>query len=144
MFTLFEGWGGRAERETHRIPSRHQAPSCHHRAWHGAQTHKPWDHDLSRSWTLNWLSHPDTPRKSHLKWSQEVKRRSSQALPLTLDCRPQQEETLPFITNRKKPIISHHSRRKIFSLPSNSLANERLSQLSQWKATTVQTSSLLQ
>ena len=33
-----------------------------HRAWCGARTHKPWDHDLSWSWILNWLSHPGTPR----------------------------------------------------------------------------------
>ena len=24
----------------------------------GAWTHKLWDHDLSQSWTFNWLSHP--------------------------------------------------------------------------------------
>ena len=34
---------------------------CQQRAWHRAQTHKPWGHDLSRSLTLNRLSHPDTP-----------------------------------------------------------------------------------
>ena len=56
-------WGG-AERETgrHRIWSRLQAPSCQHRAWCGAWTHKPWDHDLGQSWMLNRLSHPGTPR----------------------------------------------------------------------------------
>ena len=26
-----------------------------------ARTHKPWDHDLSRSWRLTQLSHPSTP-----------------------------------------------------------------------------------
>ena len=31
------------------------------RAWHGSQTHKLWDHDLSQSRTLNRLSHPGTP-----------------------------------------------------------------------------------
>ena len=25
-------------------------------------SHEPWDHDLSQSCTLNWLSHPGTPR----------------------------------------------------------------------------------
>ena len=30
-------------------------------AWHGARTHKLWDHDLSWSWTLNQLSHRGTP-----------------------------------------------------------------------------------
>ena len=49
------------ERGRHRIWSRLQALSCQHRAWCGARTHKPWDHDLSRSWTLNQLSHPGAP-----------------------------------------------------------------------------------
>ena len=35
--------------------------SCQHRARCGAWTHEFWDHDLSRSWTLNWLSHPRAP-----------------------------------------------------------------------------------
>ena len=34
---------------------------CQHRTQHGAGTHEPWDHDLSQSWTFNWLSHPGTP-----------------------------------------------------------------------------------
>ena len=41
--------------------SRLQALSHQYRAQCGAWTHKPWDHDLSWSWTLNWLSHSDTP-----------------------------------------------------------------------------------
>ena len=49
------------ERGRHRIWSRLQAPSCQHRAWCGAQTHKLWDHDLSWSRTLNQLSHPGAP-----------------------------------------------------------------------------------
>ena len=49
---------GRArERGRHRIGSRPQAVSCQHKAGHGARTHKLWDHDLSRSWTFNQLSH---------------------------------------------------------------------------------------
>ena len=56
---------GRAERErdrqTDRIWSRLQAPSCQYRAWCGAPTHEPWDHDLSQSQMLNWQSHPSTP-----------------------------------------------------------------------------------
>ena len=32
--------------------------SSQHRAWCGARTHELWDHDLSRSQTLNWLSYP--------------------------------------------------------------------------------------
>ena len=49
------------ERGRHRIWSRLQAPSCQHRDRHGARTHRPWDHDLSRSRTLNRLSHPGAP-----------------------------------------------------------------------------------
>ena len=52
---------GGAERGQHRIQSRLQALSCQHRAQRGAQTHKPWDHDLSQSLMLNQLSHPGTP-----------------------------------------------------------------------------------
>ena len=52
----------RRERGRHRIGSRLQALSCQPRARRGARTHRPWDHDLSRSRTLNWLSHPDAPR----------------------------------------------------------------------------------
>ena len=51
------------ERGTHRIRSRLQAPSCQHRVQHGAQTHKPQDHDLNRSGMLNRLSHPDAPKR---------------------------------------------------------------------------------
>ena len=49
------------ERGRHRIQSRLQALSCQHRAPHGARTHRPRDHDLSRSRTLNRLSHPGAP-----------------------------------------------------------------------------------
>ena len=52
---------GGADRGRHRIRSGLQALSCQHRARRGAQTHKPRDHDLSRSRTLNRLSHPSTP-----------------------------------------------------------------------------------
>ena len=52
---------GGAETEGHRIQSRLQALSCQHKARHGAQTHKLWDHDLSSSRTLNQLSHPGAP-----------------------------------------------------------------------------------
>ena len=44
------------ERERHRIWSRLQALSCQHRA-----KCRPWDHDLSQSQTLNWLSHQGSP-----------------------------------------------------------------------------------
>ena len=49
------------ERGRHRIRSRLQTLSCQHRAWHGAGTHKPRDHDLSWSQTLSRLSHPAAP-----------------------------------------------------------------------------------
>ena len=54
------------ERGRHRIRSRLQAPSCQHRARRGSQTHRLRDHDLSRSRTLNRLSHPGTPRSTVL------------------------------------------------------------------------------
>ena len=46
------------ERQNHSIQSR---PSWEHRAQCGARTHEPWDHDLSRSWTLNRLNYPGAP-----------------------------------------------------------------------------------
>ena len=58
---------GQRERGRHRIWSRLQALSCQHRARHGARTHELWDHDLSRSWTLNRLSHPGAPQLECLK-----------------------------------------------------------------------------
>ena len=53
------GWG--RERGRHRIWSRLQALSCQYRAWRRAWPHELWDHDLSRSQTLNRLSHPGAP-----------------------------------------------------------------------------------
>ena len=58
--------GRNRERGRHRIRSRLQALSCQHRAWHGARTHEPWDHDLSQSRMLNQLSHPGAPRQGIL------------------------------------------------------------------------------
>ena len=55
-------WAKEGQRERgrgrYRTWSRLQALSCHHRAWRGARTHKPWDHDLSWSQRLNRLNHP--------------------------------------------------------------------------------------
>ena len=48
------------ERGGYRIQSRLQALSCQHRAQRGARSHELWDHDLSRSQTLNRLSPPGT------------------------------------------------------------------------------------
>ena len=53
---------GQRERGRHRIWSRLQALSCQHRARRGARTHRLWDHDPSRSGTLNRLSHPGAPQ----------------------------------------------------------------------------------
>ena len=53
------------ETHTHRIRSRFQSMSCQHRAWRKARTHELWDHDLSQSWRLNWLSHPGAPKISN-------------------------------------------------------------------------------
>ena len=52
-------------RGRHRIQSRLHALSCQHRARCGAGTHKLWDHDLSWSQMLNWLSHPGAPKLDH-------------------------------------------------------------------------------
>ena len=49
------------ERGRHRIRSRLQSPSCQHRAWRRARTHKLWDYDLSWSQAFDWLSHPGAP-----------------------------------------------------------------------------------
>ena len=62
-----QGKGRERERGRHGIRSRLRAPSCQHRAWRGARTHEPRDHDLSRSRTLKWLSHPGTPRRSFFR-----------------------------------------------------------------------------
>ena len=58
--------GRSRERGRHRIGSRLQALSHHHRAQCGALTHKQQDHDLSRSRTLSRLSHPGAPMLSML------------------------------------------------------------------------------
>ena len=50
--------GRSRERGRHRIWSRLLALSCQHGARRGARTHELRDRDLSRSWTLNPLSHP--------------------------------------------------------------------------------------
>ena len=46
------------DRGRHRIRSSLQALSCQHRARRGARTHRPRDHDPTRSWPLNRQSHP--------------------------------------------------------------------------------------
>ena len=51
--------GAEREKETESEAGCRLWASCQHRAWCGAQTHKLWDHDLSRSRMLHWLSYPD-------------------------------------------------------------------------------------
>ena len=71
MFIFEREWetederGRSRERGRHRIRNRLQAPSCQYRACRGAWTHKPWDHDPSWSWTLNWLSHLNIQFKNY-------------------------------------------------------------------------------
>ena len=60
-------WGRGREREGDTIQSRVQAPSCQHRAWLRARTHKPWDHDLSWGQMPNRLSHPGAPGYVYFK-----------------------------------------------------------------------------
>ena len=50
-----QAWVGEGQRGRHRTWSRLQALSYQHRAWWGAQTHEPWDHDLSQSRILKVL-----------------------------------------------------------------------------------------
>ena len=57
------------ERGRHRIWSRLQALSYQHRAWCGAWTHEPRDHDLSWSLELNGLNHPGAPHSEHFRGS---------------------------------------------------------------------------
>ena len=74
MFTYFwereterqHEWKRSRARGRHRIQSRVQALSCQHRARCEAWTHKPWDHDLSRSRTLNRLATQVPLSCSHL------------------------------------------------------------------------------
>ena len=69
IFLMFlDFWDTETEREWGRgrdrgrqNPKQFQALRCQHRAWCRARTHKPGDHDLSRSRTLNQLSHPGAP-----------------------------------------------------------------------------------
>ena len=63
----YDEQGRGRERGRHRIQSRLPALSCQHRAWCRPQTHEPWDHGLSPSWILNWLSHPGACIDSHCK-----------------------------------------------------------------------------
>ena len=74
-------------------------------------------------------------RKAHLKWSQEAPAEGALKPHHAASCRPQQED---------RYLVLPVGRRKIFSMLSNSPANERLSQLRQWKATLLLTPSLYQ
>ena len=54
-------WGRSRERGRHRKRSRLQAPCCQHPLCCRARTHEGGNHDLSRTRTLNRLSHPGVP-----------------------------------------------------------------------------------
>ena len=56
-------WTGEGQREGDRMWNRLQAPSCQHRARRRARTHQLWDHDVSQSPTLTWLSHTELPSR---------------------------------------------------------------------------------
>ena len=60
-------WARGRKRGRHGIRSRLWALSCQHRPGRGARTHELWDHDRSRSWTLNGLGHPGAPDSPHVK-----------------------------------------------------------------------------
>ena len=51
-------WKGQRQRGTE---DPKQAPCWEQRAWCGARTPEPWDHDLGRSRTPNRMSHPGAP-----------------------------------------------------------------------------------
>ena len=59
-----QGRGREKERET-QTPKQAAGSELSAQSPMGARTHKQWDRDLSRSQTLNWLSHPGAPR-THL------------------------------------------------------------------------------
>ena len=71
VYSYFErqnvsGGGAERERERDGIRSRLQALNWQHRARRGAQTHRPWDHDLRWSQTCNQPSHPGAPESIHV------------------------------------------------------------------------------
>ena len=80
-------WLGERQRERgrHGIWSKLQALNWQHRAQRGARTHRPWDHDLSRSRALNQLSHPGAPTRFSINifWRKETSFESwRKAMPL--------------------------------------------------------------
>ena len=48
-----------------------QSLNYQHRAWHGAETHKPQEHDPSQSWMFNQLSHPGAPQEKFFEWQRK-------------------------------------------------------------------------
>ena len=63
------GWGRERDTEDPKWALRWQQ-----RAWRGAWTHHPWDHDLSQSWIPNWPRHPGAP--STLEFLKSINLRS--------------------------------------------------------------------
>ena len=51
---------------------------CQHRVWHRAQTHEPWDHDLSRSQTLtHWATQAPLDNSNFIQTRPELSRRGN-------------------------------------------------------------------
>ena len=60
LFLRGSEWAGEGQTEGRTEDPKH-ALCWQQRAQRRAQPHKLWDHDLTWSWTLNWLSHPGAP-----------------------------------------------------------------------------------
>ena len=93
------------KRGRHWIRSRLQALSRQHSVRRAAWTREPWDHDLSRSGTLNRLSHPGAPANIALK-RQDLPQISQKLYSRTpgvhrpLFLKSQSHETIPVIGKR--------------------------------------------
>ena len=64
---------GEGQRERRENPK--QVPHCQHRAWHGARTQEPWDHDLNQNQELDtYLTEPPRcPLSSNSKtWATQL------------------------------------------------------------------------
>ncbi|XP_036689308.1 zinc finger protein 468-like isoform X2 [Balaenoptera musculus] len=84
---------------------------------------------LDIRWTLQKLI-----QKSLVKWSREARRGSSHVLPLDINCKANRKRSFFHPPGETLLLYYPAGGRNHLSLPSNSPANEKLSQLSQWKA----------
>ena len=80
-------------------------------------------------WTLQKLI-----QKSLVKWSREARRGSSHVLPLDINCKANRKRSFFHPPGETLLLYYPAGGRNHLSLPSNSPANEKLSQLSQWEA----------